>query len=902
MKKHKYLIGLHCISLFIVILLLIQVSTVTVYADQLINSDSLQCVYKHEYQPAHIALLMDASGSIAGKNVENASDPQLYSRDLAKAVTENLPLSPDNQVALFSYNTSCYQICDFTPIDTSASIIKLNEELDNMKDTRGDTHIFDAVRNAREALDRNHKDGVKDIIILFTDGAEDSDEIDPDTVVVDESFRTFVKSKVQDIFRDSDVIVYAVGSDHASKDKNGNIVHSISGNTNSQEKAYGEVILDELTSYTGGQTIVTPSSVRDLNGAFTDAVNSICFREPLKVTSQDGHFKISPSVKEVNVRIFSENEGTLEGIPILLTKPSGETITLTTDMKDGDILFFSDRLAANCKLIAPDSGEWSIDLSGAREKQNIEICVMEQYNIGMTTTYRPDDKKLCKNDTILVESTLLVDGVKAPKSLYDGIEAKLFICSEGHDIDALDMSAVEYDNYLESKGLKKNVDFWDMEINDSSISKEITLANEGTQTLGIWVDAPLFTVLMSKYSITVDHASIQLKNRIKNQCMVNGDPPLLINDLHSYCNMDDAIISLNKIDDSVASLVLDNNDTLKISPVGPGRAEIELFYQAADGLSTTNMKFVLDITNSPPHFIRIPDPIEVKVDKVVSIENLEQYVKDIENDPLHFSVKDYSGGGITNAIIVDNSTLQIKGVMSGDETITIAVDDGNGVIDTVDIKVKVSLRVIDWFKIIMMILAACIGIGTVLFIIHQGRRKLTASLRRVRLDLGDKKEILLMYNAELRQLFRKSSECESVTVDRLINRIIEKSSIIQREDKTRIYSELRENFDAFMSSLKDLHIEGTTSRRKPNPLKGGNAQIYVNNRSTGRNPVLIALDRSIPETTVTIEYRSSDDKGDRRFSLVFEYGKKRVGGEKAHREFTRSNPKTSHSKSKNPFQ
>lgn len=100
-------------------------------------------------------------------NVKKASDPQLYSRDLAKAVTENLPLSPDNQVALFSYNTSCKQICDFTPIDSSASIIKLNEELDNMKDTHGDTHIFDAVLNAREALDRNHKDGVKDIAILF---------------------------------------------------------------------------------------------------------------------------------------------------------------------------------------------------------------------------------------------------------------------------------------------------------------------------------------------------------------------------------------------------------------------------------------------------------------------------------------------------------------------------------------------------------------------------------------------------------------------------------------------------------------------------------------------------------------------------------------------------------------
>lgn len=848
-----------CFCCFVLLTFLLNCSLLHCFADELAEGSLLECDYKHSYQPLHVALLMDSSGSIASNTVNTPSDPQLYSRDLAKVVTENLPMSTENQVALFQYNTNCTMMADLTPLDSHASIAKLNTILDSMNVTEGDTYMLSAVEMVVDYLKQHHDPKTQDVIILFTDGAE-NEGIDPETVEVNDEFRASIQKRIQSAIGDSDVIVYAVASDYMDGD-----VHSITDGSGTSE-GYGEVILKELTEATGGEVHLSPNSVRELNQSFTQTVNTMCFRTPKPVSINDGTFHVDSSVVEVNLRIFSDDEGDIMNSPLRLKKPGGEILELDENMRgEQGILFFADRLAVNIKILKPEKGEWHLDLSALPDKQNVEISVMEQYDLGLSVRCDENKDSLYVGEDLTIHATLLTGKIPVQESaLYQTSHAKMFLVSGDIEIIPSSLTKERFEEVMASHNAK----CWDMELGDLEFQKKIQMESEGKQILGIWIDSPNFMSMLYEYPLNIAKKPLQLSSEIPHQSVMNGEDPLICSDLHDYCNIKDAVIQVQFADPNLVNAeMLPDGDSLRLTPVAPGSGTVKLLYTEPNGGNSAEMAFKIDVVNSPPRFVKKPEALEVGVDQTIKLENLSQYVEDYENDHLHFEVN-LEKNGVVN-VFVDNSnggTLIVNGFFHGDEVIRLTVDDGNSVYDSVTIPVLVPRNTL---KSIIWIVIAILGITVAVLIVLRGLRRHHTTLNNLTLCFDHKHSILLFNNYNLPQIYRKNEKSKSVSVAEVLKDAEKNSTLIVKDDRA-IIEQNQDLYNKMCTALESFRIEGTIRSSKGyDILNGSNKYIEVNE---SRVPVQIKMSNRSNQQTISFQYIPEDPYDQAFVEFRFSFG------------------------------
>ncbi|GEM_PF-5940732 len=780
---------------------------------------------KYAYMPVHVAILMDASGSIASPTEPNPSDKELYSRDLAKAIAQNLPVDGQNMVSLFEYSSDCRQIAPLTSIESQENIRFLNEKLSSMTDCYGSTNMVDAITQVRTYLEEHSSEDARNVIIVFTDGAESS-------AVHEDSPPEVIQQVVSNAVGDSDVSVYSVAFDYLDD----NNVHSVSGNS-----SYGKRLLQEFADQTGGQVLIAEKDICELNSLFTQVVDSLCFRKSTPVSVSNGLFHVNSSVVEVNIRIFSNIAEIVQNGTMVLHTPSGEEITFTdTQASSPEVWYYADRLATNIKIMNPESGDWSLEVSGV-DKNAIEINMMEQYNISLETQISHPKEKISKHDPITIETRLLSDGtLVSDESMYQNSDVRA-VCFTSpdlllpFDIRTIDPQSVE--GLLNEKGIHTIP----MQKEKDCFRMTQTMENSGRQLLGIWVYSPRY-YCYSSYYVVVDKDSVKITSFMKTQDLTNGEAKT-VSSLEKYCSQEDAAVSIHSVDENMLQAVLDaDSNTLTLTPLQPGNTKFFLHYAASDGESDTEMPVNVNIISSTPVFdvqavsrvldnsgmaTKNAEEVQIYEEASGEIPDLSAMVSDLENDTLHFVIDDISDGGIVNASI-EGDTLKLTGFYNGEVDVRIGVTDGT-TYEYQTLHVVVTKSPLAKLIIAGLICIALIGSIIVAIVIRKGKRQVKLTMRDVKLRFNDLEEIQLCYQYDTKSNFRNT---ETVTMDRILCLLVDNADL-RAKDIQDIKDRNSALIDILIGCMKGFTLIGAPTEKGADKLEGMNSHIRVNNSPLG---------------------------------------------------------------------
>lgn len=809
------------VTLFLCMLLTVIAPSLTITA----NAETVKGNVE-SYRPIHMAVVMDASGSIKSSSGDSSSDPDLLSREAAKIMVDCLP-SEKNKVALFEYSNTFTKVTDLTSLDSADNVKMLENKLSGMTECKGDTHMIDAIQSSREFLDKNSEDGVQNVIVVFTDGAENG-VITPQNATTDK-----IKKAVGDALGNSDVIVYSVAFDY--EDSEGN--HSIIGD--SEKGGYGKEILDEFSNRTGGQVLITENDITGLDESFTKIIADLCHIQPVQIDEFEGNgdthvteVDISNSVIEADLRISCNTPESIKKGDIKLITPNGEEIPLSTDgSKDRENIWYSvDKLAANIKIITPDVGKWKVEVSNIVSEKPIKISLIEQYNMSLEVVLNSgneDFEDLPAGEKLDVEVFLVSDGKRVEEStLYDmdSIEAFAYVSSDmGKLVNFNKLKNEDIDSIADKLANREGTETIKLESTGKSFKGEVPLNNSGAYLLSIWINSGRFYCYEDRV-ISVNGEIVKI-NDPNDITLYNGESATIENIL-GYCSSDKATAELEPVNSEAAKAVLENN-TLNVLAIAPGETTANIKYTSVDGSSSFTIPFKIKVLNSPPQIESDKNIEEIKIrkDAEMDINNILNGVTDYENDPLTLSILEVLDSDIVEAE-VSGDTVHLKGLEEGKTEIQFLISDGtsdtNVVMKVVHVTVNESVKslCIKWSSLVLGVIVLIILTALLL---HKKRRLRTqirnVTITRVSGEYGENNtsyEVLTV--RELKEVnYRKRNQ---ITLKDLMKNALEYAEVFIQDEEIRTFVDNSKE-------LTKIKIVGGLNRRKPDVIKGSSDIIGV---------------------------------------------------------------------------
>lgn len=819
------------------------------------------------YQPLHIAILMDSSGSIKGSKRSDSSDPDLVSREAAKAFLNCIP-SNKNQVTLYHYSDTCIQDKVLTSVDSQENIQQLIDALSNMKQCSGETHMLSAIQKANNYLQTHSSEEYKNVIIVFTDGAENG-------MLSENANDSEINAAVKKVLGDTDTVVYSVAFDYFDEEKKS---HSISKNANG-DVGYGKKILDEIARTTGGKVMETQlNAIDELDDQFINIINDLCNIYPERIAEYEGDgklhetsFEITDSVIEADIRISCDTLDAVNKAKITLVGPPDENETVDfsggASSSNGKIWYSVDRLAINIKILAPKIGKWKLTISNIKSDSPVYINLIRQYNMSFDfniTTSSGDPQKINLGETVGVEIKLKSDGTLVKSDYFynlNTMEAYVFL-TEGEE-NLLDFS--KYDSKKMLNGFtdvlknREHTQFFKMVSTGQSFKADIPMDHIGKNLIGVWVCSGRFYCYEDRV-VNVLHTLAPSKTNDISDIELRYGEKKTIDDLISYSSYDDVKIELIKGDgDIIGAKLQDDSNSLLIEGKKTGTQEVVLRYTSnADKSQSFEKKFNAVVVNSAPNVPKAVD-LEMALGDTVTKDNLLNDITDPDGDVLKISGVHSSTPGILD-LQKDDSKIIIKANSVGNDKITIDITDGHNTVQKI-INVTVNYPV--WFYLLIAAgIILIIGIIIWLLILRKNRsRRLHTNLCDVCFEIykDDETETYeLKYLVNLSNMFEKKGKVNFY--DLIYNVISEEFK--QNADDLKDYIE--SNKDK-LAGFKNIFIIGNSKASEPDRIKGKDIHIRLN---IGSVPYINVMDVETLKKDRFV-FRIDDDAGAAVLKFMF---------------------------------
>ena len=607
----------------------------------------------NNYIPVHIAIVMDASGSVNSPTESNPSDPELFSRVAAESVVDYLQAYGGNEVALFEYSDKCTMKMGLTSVDKTSNQEALKEGLESMTDCKGATHMIDAIKNAREYLEDNHVSGVTDAIFVFTDGAEDSNRINSRTAT-----DSLIEQEVSRAIGGSKVRVYSIALDYI--DDSGK--HSI------ENGGYGKQILDLFASKTNGEVFVVDKNNAHLETSFYKALEdllNITHPDLVPIKDHEAKLDVHDFCVEALIRIESIDNNELNENNLELYEPdSNAPVDLTDKSDDSKIYFSKNRLGATIRIRGPKSGRWILKLADSINEDDVKISEILQINMSLRTTISQTEKNNV-GDGIHI-STVMVNQDKdmTDPYYYSDITTATAIVSEDPNADLTKMSVKEI---LDSG----NAEMYDMYAEGGSFAFSYVPEKQGVYSINVLVHNEYFDLCDRELLTVGDDMS---RNGSLEDIIVENDDTYQKFEVGSLVTSPLAKCSVTSYSDDICSVEL-KDDVLTVKGISPGKGEIELTFVSPGGSVVIPMSCNVTVTNCPPTVNIEKSVIQIYKGETSKSDIFKTGISDLENDPIICEIASINGESVSDVKFY-GSILSIKGDEIGIADIEVLISDG----------------------------------------------------------------------------------------------------------------------------------------------------------------------------------------------------------------------------------
>lgn len=826
----------------------------TVYALDPVQKQAIQI---KDNQSVHVVLLMDSSGSINGSYEDHPSDPEFISRDAAKEVVDFLPYD-GNEIAIFEYSDKekIKMVADLTPLNKSSQK-ELRGRLDSMRDSEGATHMIDAIKQARIFLEENHEEGVNDVIIVFTDGAESSGIINA------KSSQKRIENEVSKALGDSNISVYSVAFDYL--DENGN--HSIF-NPDDDQEGYGKKILDEFAEQSGGKVFVTDGDIIKINDDFFDAISSITRTdgERISVVKEDGkyrsEFTIDDSVVEADIRISCEDRSALKSGQMQLVDPNNNVIVLDENDETRDDIAYSVNLSAGIKITMPEIGKWALIVSDVITKEDIDVNLIQHTKISTETSFAVNGSVAYSNqlnigDVLNVNTVLLSTGnpVKSPVLYRDkDTHASIFVSDKMDDLTDVGNEKEQLTKYFNNRSDEQIK----METDGQSFYADVSFERTGTYVIDIWINAKRFC-FFERYIVSVGDNIDKILPEPKRTLVENGDSKNIL-DIDKYCTAVNAKKEIVSYDEDIISVEPHfNKNYFTVIGLKKGNTTVVVRYFRNGSDKYVDVEYEVEVINNPPTPSKDLDIVVVRVDEKLENTEFKDCFMDPEGDTLTFNVNCISDDTIANISFNDN-TLIVEGLKEGKVDVEIEITDGfDPIIRNVIVEVQgkaPNIPLIVGFIALLLVLI----IGLIILISNM-RKRIHMNWRNVEVSEG----IDFVSAIEEYYLTESFGKKRKVNLYKIIKNIRNRAecngnarSIIDGWCKNR----------AFIAMAESITLKGGKSSRKPDILTGQHKNVQLSGLEKGAKIVrTIDSKRSYHEVELLFHFDE-----DNSVSFKFGYG------------------------------
>lgn len=778
------------------------------------------------YQPLHVAILMDASNSLTGLGA-NSSDPDLVSREAAKAFLNCIP-SNRNMVALYHYNTVCQQDKKLTPVSSMQSISELNDTLSGMKKCEGDTHMLSAIEEANRYLADNSDDQYKNVIIVFTDGAENGmlDEQSSDREIVE---------AVDNVLHDTDTVIYSVAFDYVNK-TTGN--PSISKNSKG-EVGYGKKILKELADKTGGKVMETSlNDINALDDQFLEIINDLCNIRSEVIDEYEGDGRshktlvpITDAVIEADLRISCDTLDAAKKARIILEDPEGNKFSFsgTGSIDEHNIWYNTDRLAMNIKIIAPSFGDWKLTVDGIKSDSPVYIRLISQYNMSMDykiTTPSGNLSQVPLGDDVTVEVRLKSDdSILTNPYFYDlhNMQAYAFV-TEGDDIGIdfrdYDSNALldHFENVLKNR---PHTETFPMESTGSSFRVNIPMVHQHENILGIWIGSQRFYCYADE-PLYVTYIFEPVKDKEFEDIELKTGEQKTIGNLSLYASDPKAKIELLQGDgETVEAKCSDDGSTLSLTGKKVGQQELVLQYTSlVDSTLVFEKRFKTVVVNSVPSVSGVSD-LSLHIGDTHT-ENALRGIVDNDGDVLTVNNVHSDNPNVAD-VSMNGQTLTIKAKATGSASVVIEVTDGFSVVRKT-LKVTVHHTIWFWLLLILLFLAAVVVLALLMRWKHKKNRRFHTILNNVTFrfypEKANVRSFHLRYPVNLPSLFPNKGETNlKELIDTCMNEPFS-------ENVSELIDFMQDNEER-LAAFGNIKMIGSIRFSDPDTFKGSDSHVQL---------------------------------------------------------------------------
>ena len=626
------------------------------------NSANVVTIDKDQYTPVHVAVLMDASQSIEDWHGETVSRRAAW-RFINKLI------GTDNKVSIYRYDEKVERLTIKERTDNLASLKKLRDVMMNdtklRKSTYTRTALIKAVDKASEDLKNESEEGVKNVIILFTDGS-DNGTLDEDVLSKDKqpaAIKTAI-NKALDGKKDN-LIIYSVAYDYVEKvDQDGDGIADVERHSvGADEDGFGALIVKELAAQTNGDYMFPQDG--ELNEKFSELINNLLFSgmKPMGEIEGDGKkhevpFEIGPAVVKASIILNCDDVDALSKCNITLNYDDGTDDTYKNIvLKDfnsndkGDIWRTDDTITMDL----PKPGKWTLTVEGLVSADDIEIKLLEGYDITSRSEFKlmrggveADINNPQSGDKLEIHTKLYSDGREIDNpSVYthESLEARVYFYDEklfdenytrNHTVDKL----VED---LDSLGLDYKTASYK---NGELVLDNVPVNWSGTKYVTIFVFSKQLDIRCSdNTSVTVGTSAPVVIDQLEPVELTTSSLPWTQNKVSkcfsAYSKIDAA--SISGYDSNVCSVEYSEaDDTLSVTPLAIGSTEFTVMaYSTLDSsLEPAVMTVKVNVSNSAPT-IELPADEKTKtlyVGDEVKLQGISSYGLDIDGDSLTYSV------------------------------------------------------------------------------------------------------------------------------------------------------------------------------------------------------------------------------------------------------------------------
>ena len=775
-----------------------------------------------QFTPVRVAVVLDSSGSIKDCN-KNAD---ILSRVAAKNFVSLLP-KDSSYVSVFEYSYEPRLVTELTPIDTIDSWKKIGDDIMKLNKFEGGTALLKATQTAREYLDSKSKpgDGIKNVIVLFTDGAE-TERINKNTATEE-----MISQNVRTVVGDSKTLIYSVAFDYQDEDGS----HSISG---SDGNGYGKRLLDKLCG-DPSQVLVVNDDASELSQKFEEIIYSITHSpipsNPTEVISSDGKTHdiaktIPPGVAEANLRIYCNTLDAIKNSHIVLRDPNGDEVNFKSEGVDSahNTWYSEDTQGVNIKLIEPLAGSWTLTVPTVIGNDDVFISFIPLYNMSLekpeiTFNGKTDISSATIGDTLKVKTKLLSNGKAIEDSDFyvdSEITAKVYISdSSGISTNINTSSIGEISTLLNELPNSISVD---MEPANNSFVASVPLTGEpGVKLISIWIYSKDFFCYYESV-ITVGDGGDIYTIRTPDKIVISNGEKTSIEELVRFCSSDKVNVSLGKYDNSIIDATIINGN-LEATGLMPGSVDIPVVFSSKINDSETLMNIQVEVTNSPPKFKSSSYSCVVEQGKKITLDNLE--VDDLEEDNLIFSLDSVADTNMIVVTVDSAGEYTVEGKEKGQTSFRINVSDGTS-FDTITIIVEVKeSKIAALIRYLIIVFAIAIFVLTIILLKNKHKR-MYVTLKDIKITYK-RKEYSIIDNLTLNIRFKKSKS----NLGEVISYALQHSSTDTEEIED---SEIRAEIASIIhKQFTFIKIKGTSKEKLGALMSGKNEFISLNTMPAG---------------------------------------------------------------------